>query len=163
MKSLPATDICLYFVRQDTVYSYLRIYVRCRHTAPTPIRLSTAPLFSLFPTPPDALRSPCKCNDRAFIVAFCVHNIVLCDFFAFFRSPLRPQDHPLLQASPPLSAINAPPLLQASPPCILRQIFCLSPPNLPFSRRHRNGSLQPPFGRRSRCRVSALSPLKQNG
>ena len=128
MKSLPATDICLYFVRQDTVYSYLRIYVRCRHTAPTPIRLSTAPLFSLFPTPPDALRSPCKCTDRAFIVAFCIHNIVLCDFFAFFRSPLRPQDHPLLQASPPLSAINAPPLLQASPPCILRQIFCLSPP-----------------------------------
>lgn len=84
MKSLPAVlDVCLYFVRQDTVYSYLRIYVRCRHTAPTPIRLSTAPLFSLFPTPPDALRSPCKCNDRAFIVAFCVHNIVLCDFFAF--------------------------------------------------------------------------------
>ena len=158
MKSLPAADICLYFVRQDTVYSYLRIYVRCRHIAsspPSPLRLSTVPLFSLFPTPPDALRSPCKCTYRAFIVAFCIHNIVLCDFFAFFRSPLRPQDHPLLQASPPL--------LQASPPRILRQIFCLSLPRLPFSRRHREGSLQPPFGRRSRRRVSALSPLIQNG
>lgn len=157
MKSLPATDICLYFVRQDTVYSYLRIYVRCRHTAPLPFAFPP-PRFSHFsllrPTHYAHLANApiARLSSRfAYITSYCATSSLFSVPLSVLRiihysKHLRPSRRSMLRTS----------FKHLRPAFCGRSFAYLPPPHLPFSRRHRNGSLQPPFGRRSRCRTSAL-------